>query len=137
MLSSASHDGRKLILSVDDDMGVLFSRYRLLEDAGYAVISASDGAEALQSFGNNPVDLVLLDYNMAGMPGDVVAQAMKGYKPGVPVIMVSGTEVPERALAEVSLYVRKAEGPEPLLQAIRELLTSYPNTGSDQREQAS
>ncbi|MGA9566838.1 MAG: response regulator [Candidatus Korobacteraceae bacterium] len=137
MLSSASHDGRKLILSVDDDMGVLFSRYRLLEDAGYAVISASDGAEALQSFGNNPVDLVLLDYNMAGMPGDVVAQAMKDYKPGVPVIMVSGTEVPERALAEVSLYVRKAEGPEPLLQAIRELLTSYPNTGSDQREQAS
>ncbi|MFZ1135021.1 MAG: response regulator, partial [Candidatus Korobacteraceae bacterium] len=92
-ISSASRDGRKLILSVDDDIGVLFSRFRLLEDAGYAVISASDSAEALELFGTNPVDLVLLDYNMPMMTGDVVARAMKNYNPTVPVILVSGIEV--------------------------------------------
>ena len=135
-ISSASRDGRKLILSVDDDTGVLFARYRLLEDAGYAVVSASDGAEALELFGVNPVDLVLLDYNMPMMAGDVVAQAMKNYKPNVPVILVSGADVPKPALAEVNLHIRKAEGAEPLLQAIQELLAS-PITSHEQREQAS
>ena len=137
MLSSSSHDGRKLILSVDDDMGVRFSRSRLLDEAGYAVISASDGAEALQLFGTNPIDLVLLDYSMPGVPADVVAQAMKDYRPGVPVILVSGAEVPERALSEVNRYIRKAEGPESLLRAIQELLAPHPITRHEEREQAS
>ena len=136
IVSSASLDGRKLILSVDDDLGVLASRFHLLQDAGYAVLSASDGAQALQFFGENPVDLVLLDYNMPVMPGDLVAQAMKAYKPNVPVILVSGTEVPERALAEVNSYIRKAEGPDRLLLIIQELLGSGA-TGSLGRQQAS
>ncbi len=137
MISSFSHDGRKLILSVDDDNGVLLARYRLLEDAGYAVPSAADGAEALQLFGTNPIDLVLLDYSMPGVPADVVAQAMKDYKPSVPVIFVSGIEVPEHALREVNHYIRKAEGPESLLRAIQELLASRPTASHDDREQAS
>ncbi len=136
-ISSASHDGRKLILSVDDDMGVLFARFRVLEDAGYAVLSASDGSQALQLFGSNPVDLVLMDYSMPEMYGDLVAQAMKEYKPGVPIILVSGAEVPEHALAEVDHQIRKAEGPEPLLRAIRDSLASSSEEGSGDREQAS
>lgn len=136
-ISSASRDGRKLILSVDDDIGVLFSRFRLLEDAGYAVISASDSAEALELFGTNPVDLVLLDYNMPMMTGDVVARAMKNYNPTVPVILVSGIEVPEHALREVNHYIRKAEGPELLLRTIQELLASRSTASRDDREQAS
>jgi CheY-like chemotaxis protein len=137
MNSSISRDRRKLILSVDDDLGVLSSRCRLLESSGYAVLNASDGAQGLQLFGTNPVDLVLLDYAMPGMHGDVVAQAMKDYKPGVPVILVSGAEVPERALAEVNRHIRKAEGPEQLLQAIQELLAARTDISSEQREQAS
>jgi CheY-like chemotaxis protein len=137
VISSSSHDGRKLILSVDDDMNVLLARYRLLEDAGYAVLNASDGADALQLFGTNPIDLVLLDYNMPGVPADVVAQAMKDYRPNVPVILVSGADVPERALAEVNRYIHKAAGPETLLQAIQELLAARPTASRDEREQAS
>ena len=136
-ISSASRDARKLILSVDDDSGVLFSRYRKLQEAGYDVLSANDGVQALQIFGSSPVDLVLLDYAMPGMYGDIVAQAMKDYKPTVPVILVSGSEVPEEAATKVDFCLRKAEGPEPLLRAIQELLTSRPVTGLEQHEQAS
>ncbi|MGC1648670.1 MAG: response regulator [Candidatus Sulfotelmatobacter sp.] len=133
----SSRDGRKLILSVDDDKRVLLARYRLLEDAGYAVLSAADGAEALQLFGTNPIDLVLLDYSMPGVPANVVALAMKDYKPSVPVIFVSGIEVPEHALREVNHFIRKAEGPELLLRAIQELLASRSTASRDDREQAS
>lgn len=135
-ISSASRDGRKLILSVDDNMTVLFARFRLLEREGYAVLSASDGVQALQIFGNNPVDLVLLDYSMPGMNGDVVARAMDDQR-SVPKILVSGAEVPAQALADVDCHIGKADGPEPLLRAIRELLSSRATTGGDERERAS
>jgi CheY-like chemotaxis protein len=121
----AAQDGRTLILSVDDDLGVLSARSKLLSAAGYAVLSATDGAQALEIFGNNPVGLVLLDYALEGIDGGVVAEAMKAHSPHVPIIMVSGMEVPEDCLARVNKFVRKGESPELLLQSIREL-TSTP-----------
>ncbi len=124
-LSSPSNgDGRKLILSVDDELRLLYSRYKLLTASGYAVLSASDGVQALQIFASNAIDLVLIDFALDGMDGGLVAEAMKDYKPQVPIILVSGVDVPERCLAVVNSYVRKGEGPEPLLKSIRQLLSS-------------
>jgi CheY-like chemotaxis protein len=115
---------RKLILSVDDDSSVLYARYKLLSSMGYGVISANDGIQALQIFGSTPVDLVLLDYSMPFLDGGQVAEAMKEYKPNVPIILVSGADVPEKFLALVNGCVRKGEGPEALLTAITELMQS-------------
>lgn len=117
-------DGRKLILSVDDDSALLCSRYKLLSSAGYGVISANDGIQALQLFGSNPVDLVLLDYSLPVLDGCQVAEAMKEYEPDVPIIMVSGADVPEKSLAPVNRYVRETEGPEVLLTTIGDLVAS-------------
>lgn len=117
-------DGRKLILSVDDDSTLLCSRHKLLSSEGYGVISANDGAQALQLFGSNPVDLVLLDFSLPVLNGCQVAEAMKEYEPEVPIIMVSGADVPEKSLAPVDRYVRKGENPEVLLTAIGDLVPS-------------
>ena len=68
---------RPLILCVDDEFNGLEGRKMLLEDAGYKVLVATTGADALQLFASHPVDLVLLDYHMPGMNGDVVAEHMK------------------------------------------------------------
>lgn len=65
----AAREERKLILSVDDEVGVLFSRYKLLAAAGYAVLSASDGVQALGLFSSEKFDLVILDYNLPEMHG--------------------------------------------------------------------
>src|SRR5271166_3474288 len=90
-----SKNGAKRILSVDDEPGILFTRQRLLENAGYEVLSAADGEQALHFFTANPIDLVLLDYLMPHMDGGVVAQEMKNRKPLVPVIVVSASPVDE------------------------------------------
>lgn len=115
---------RKLILSVDDELGVLYARYKLLAAAGYAVLSASDGVQALGVFGQQKVDLVLLDYALPHMDGGMVAEAMKAHRPTVLVVIVSAADVPNQCLSICDGHVQKAQGPEPLLRTIRQLL--YP-----------
>jgi CheY-like chemotaxis protein len=68
---------RPLILCVDDEFNGLEGRKMLLDEAGFRVLIATSGADALQLFASHPVDLVLLDYHMPGTNGDVVAQHMK------------------------------------------------------------
>lgn len=51
-------------------------RKMLLEECGYDVFIAASGATALQLFSSHPIDLVLLDYRMPEMNGDVVADRM-------------------------------------------------------------
>jgi DNA-binding response OmpR family regulator len=57
----ASKNGTKVILSVDDEPGILVSRQLILESEGYEVLSAADGEQALRVFAGQPVDLVVLD----------------------------------------------------------------------------
>lgn len=57
---------RPLILCVDDEFNGLEGRKMSLEEAGFKVLVATCGADALQLFASNPVDLVLLDYHCLG-----------------------------------------------------------------------
>ena len=76
---------KPLILCVDDTPSWLEGQKMLLEESGYRVLTATNGTDALQAFLLHSVDLVLLDYHMAGMNGGVVAARMKDSKPDVPV----------------------------------------------------
>ena len=114
----------RLILSVDDEPGILLTRQSILENAGYAVLSASDGDQALSFFGAQPVDLVLLDFVMPGMDGGVVCREMKKRRPEVPVVMISCSQVEQDTLDCVDSFLRKGEGPALLLREIERLLAS-------------
>lgn len=62
---STDGNGRKVrpvILCVDDEPNILYVRNKVLDSAGYAVLSATYGAAALARFIHDPVDLVLLDF---------------------------------------------------------------------------
>jgi|SRR5579863_1040161 len=61
-----------------------------LENAGYKVISASNGREAVSSFAEQPVDGVLLEYDLPDRTGTDVRQEMKRIKPGIPVLLFAG-----------------------------------------------
>ena len=111
----------KLILSVDDDPQLLFTRQAILEQAGYEVLSASDVIEALGIFRAHPVDLVLLDYVMPKLYGSVVAREMKALKPYVPIIIVSAHDSP-KSLIPADMFMSKSDGPAFLLQQVRHLL---------------
>jgi CheY-like chemotaxis protein len=114
----------KFILCVDDEATGLSIRKMTLESQGYRVITAENGADGLAIFSAEPVDLVVLDYKMPGMNGDVVAQRMKQLKPSIPILMLSAyLDLPSETLALVDRYLTKGEGPLMMLQAVAELLT--------------
>ena len=117
-----SKNGHRRILSVDDEPGILFTREKLLQNAGYEVLSAADGEQALHFFTTHAVDLVLLDYLLPGMDGAVIARAMKQEKPLVPVIIVSASPVEDQTPTCVDCFIQKGEGPALLLEKIRQLL---------------
>ena len=114
---------KSLVLCVDDQWNGIECRKMLLEDAGCKVLVATSGAEALQLLASHPVDLVLLDYHMPGMNGDVVAERMKGDQPDVPIALLSADDgLPESAMRWVDAFVSKSESPANLLQIVEHLL---------------
>ena len=77
------------ILVVDDEQTVRDFLRRALENAGYDVITAADGREALDKVSQFDVSLVLLDIVMPGLDGFEVLEHMRQYE-NIPVIMLSG-----------------------------------------------
>ena len=124
---------KPLILCVDDEWNGLEGRKMLLEERGYQVLAATSGAEALQLFASHRVDLVLLDYHMLGMNGDVIAERMKASQPDVPVAILSGdVGLPASALKSVEAFVSKSESPANLLMIVEHLLDArFPIVASD------
>jgi DNA-binding response OmpR family regulator len=122
----------KLILSVDDEALILHTRQKILEAAGYDVLSASDGEQALGFFAAVLVDLVVLDHAMPGINGGRVAQEMKACRPKLPIILVTGLPLEEETLPGVDWVYRKGEDPALLLAKIRELL-ARPSTAREER----
>ena len=104
-------NGTQLILSVDDEPAILLTREKILENAGYDVLSAGNGEQALRLFAEHPVKLVLLDFLMPGMDGGMVARQMKRAKPAVPVVLVSASPIPEEFTACVDCRIDKGDGP--------------------------
>ncbi len=121
------------ILSVDDELNPLILRKMLLEKAGYRVLSASSGAEALRLFDFESPDLVLTDQVMQGMTGIELARAIKARNPEMPVIIISGlNDIPADA-AVADLFLSKLDGASKLLQNIAMVLERGSSSGNAER----
>ena len=117
-------NGTKVILSVDDEPGILTSRQLILEIEGYDVLSVGDGVQALRIFTEQAIDLVLLDYLMPGMNGGAVAERIKNRNPQVPIVLISASPVDELPLVCIDCFVSKGDGPRVLLEKIKQLLAT-------------
>jgi len=114
---------QKTILCVDDSESSLNIFKIILEDFGYKVLTASSGREGLELFVSNAIDAVILDYQMPGINGEVVAAEMKRMNPRIPILMLSGcVSLPESALLLVDEFVTKGDPVELLLLAVRQVL---------------
>ncbi len=127
--STRSFGGRgrtvpKLILSVDDEAETLRSRQIVLENAGYGVLNASSGEQALGIFSTVQLDLAVLDYSLPGVGGREVAKVMKARRPELPIILVSGHRVGIETFSCVDGFLVKGESPALLLETIEELLNA-------------
>ena len=80
------------VLVVDDEPMIRRLGSKILEDAGYRVLAAGDGDEALRIFGEDPnrIDVVLLDMSMPGKSGKAVLAALKEQRQDVKVVLMSG-----------------------------------------------
>jgi two-component SAPR family response regulator len=81
---------KKAILVVEDNVLSRELTNALLKSAGYAVIVAKDGAEALMMIGRERVDLVLLDVDLPFIDGHSLLQGIRENGIEVPAIFISG-----------------------------------------------
>jgi two-component system nitrogen regulation response regulator NtrX len=79
-----------VVLIVDDEEGIRESISGILEDEGYEVITSGTGEDALGLIREHSPDLVLLDIWLPGIDGIQTLQEIKAFRPGIPVIMISG-----------------------------------------------
>src|SRR5262245_34421084 len=88
MAADATH---RTILVVDDDPDIRDYASRVLEDCGYTVLTAADGAAALVLLcGGDRIDLLFTDIVMRGLDGTEVARQALLRSPNLKVLLASG-----------------------------------------------
>jgi DNA-binding response OmpR family regulator len=101
------------VLLVEDDAEVMFAARMLLETAGYVVIEASGGEEALELADEESLDAILLDLRMPGLDGWAVLETLRANRPSsrLPVIILSAHGSPATVHRSIELgadgYVKK------------------------------
>ena len=90
--SAVSDSSSQTILVVEDDIDVRSSTVRALRRAGYAVLEAVDGEDALQQIAllERPVDMVVSDVVMPRMGGAELVRQLRHRWPQVGVLLTSG-----------------------------------------------
>lgn len=78
------------LLVVDDEPKVTEILSQFFLDRGYRVLQAASGDEAVAALEREAVDLMVLDLNMPGMPGEDVLQQVKEKHPKIQVVVVTG-----------------------------------------------
>ena len=82
------------LLIVDDEIEVIETLSELFLSLGYHVLGAGSGDEAVAILEREPVDLVVLDLHMPGLPGEEVIRHIKAKAAKTKVVVVTG--YPER-----------------------------------------
>jgi DNA-binding response OmpR family regulator len=112
------------ILFVDDEPNLRFLGRAILENSGYKVLVAGDGAEAVELFRqeSSRIDLVILDVMMPRLSGQDTFRRLRGLNENVPVMFASG-HTPEHLSSEehqhVAGFVAKPYRPGELAAAVR------------------
>ena len=110
------------MLCIDDNEMILEVLQETLKACGLRILCAADGSTGIHLAKSEPVDLIVLDYEMPKMNGLHLAKELRNCRPGVPLIMFSGGLPPGEVAEAVSKIVRKGEGVFSLADAIHEVL---------------
>jgi two-component system, cell cycle sensor histidine kinase and response regulator CckA len=120
--------GKESILVVEDEPTVRKLVRAVLEGAGYIVLEASYGPEALATVTRHPdeIELLLTDVRMPGMDGCDLAEKVKSLSPHTRVLYMSAyTDDPrvlDASLGADSAFLQKPFAPDALTKMVRDLL---------------
>lgn len=121
--------GSETVLLVEDNPEVLAISINLLEQAGYMVLSAFDGMEALELFEREAerIALVVLDVIMPGMNGVEIYKNMKAHNDDVKILFASGysADILNKygIMQENANFISKPLNPEVFLKRVRSLIS--------------
>ncbi|MEU7994479.1 SpoIIE family protein phosphatase [Micromonospora sp. NPDC049060] len=122
--------GPATVLVVDDSPTKRYLLVSWLSRAGFAVLEAENGAEALARVGVDPIDLVVLDVRLPDLNGFEVCERIKAAHPAMPVIHVSAhaVDVVDRAQGltrGADAYLAEPIEPEELVATSHAVLRYY------------
>ncbi len=127
--------GNETIFIVEDNHQVRGLARLILKGAGYNVIEATDGVEALEIFRKHAdgIDLVVMDVVMPRMGGKEVMKRIREINPGIRIVFTSGysaSGIHTNFILEEGLeFIPKPYSTEVLRSRIREVLDNPPATG--------
>ena len=127
--------GTETILLAEDDDSVRELARTMLQHAGYAVLAARNGHDAVNLFAEHckDVDLLILDVVMPGMGGREAYEQIKAQRPDIPALFASGyseNAIHTNFVLEESLtLIQKPFGRRALLRAVREALDLKTSAG--------
>ncbi|OPY77464.1 MAG: hypothetical protein A4E64_01106 [Syntrophorhabdus sp. PtaU1.Bin058] len=118
----------KTIMTVDDSVSVRQMVSFTLKNAGYDVVEASDGRDALGKLNGSHVNMVITDLNMPNLDGIGLIRAIRSnetYK-FVPIVMLTtesqDTKKQEGKKAGATGWIVKPFNPEQLLGVVKKVL---------------
>jgi PAS domain S-box-containing protein len=127
-----------MVLVVDDEPAIRSVAHRVLTTAGYQVVTAANGDEAVRLLGNPElaVDMILTDMVMPGMTGAAFAAQAKAMRPGLPILYMSGYE-PQDVAGAVGIdphaqIISKPFSRPALLAKVTQMLTAESAIGRGQ-----
>jgi CheY-like chemotaxis protein len=111
---------KKIILCVDDNEQDLSILKFMLSTNGYRVVSASNGADAIDIFADLNVDLVLSDYAMPQMNGSQLVNRLKQIASHVPMILLGDPQkMGDQLHGADALLPKKTCSPQELLERVK------------------
>ena len=121
------------VLVIDDEPRIARLVRDYLDQAGFRVVEAADGGEAVDAFRNHRPDLLIVDLGLPGIDGlDVIRQVRSSSD--VPIIILSARSDETDRVVGLELgaddYVVKPFGPKELVARVRALLRRVDNNGS-------
>jgi CheY-like chemotaxis protein len=126
-MQGSSGSKTTVVLVVEDEMMVRMFAMDVLQDAGFHVVEARDGVEALAALElRDDVGLVFTDISMQNMNGITLAKVISERWPDIAIIVTSGALPPgviEMDLPPRARFIPKPYSPERLL---REIETALP-----------
>lgn len=127
------------LLWVDDEIEMLKAHILFLQKKDYEVMTANNGADAIDLYRSNRFDLILLDENMPGLSGLETLTHLKEIAPTVPVVMVTKNEeedLMDQAIgSKIADYLIKPVNPSQVLLTLkknihqREIVQEVTQTG--------
>ena len=90
-----SLSSQRVILVVEDEESTLFLLDQILSKAGYRVIKARDGGDALLKLVPDAIDLILSDIHMPNLDGLKLMEILNQHGIDIPVILLTGEPSPE------------------------------------------